>query len=74
MKVRKFEIVECPKCGYQYLPAEIFVPKYYFGVPTQIERDEDGKIISYEGSLSIYLKNTSVTNVILNFVLFLSYS
>ena len=50
MKVRKFEIVECPKCGYQYLPAEIFVPKYYFGVPTEIERDKNGKIISYEGS------------------------
>lgn len=50
MKVRKFEIIECPKCKYEYLPAEIFVPKYYFGIPTNIQRDENGKIISYDGS------------------------
>lgn len=50
MKTRKFEIIECPKCGYQYLPAEIFIPKYYFGIPEDIQRDENGKIISYEGS------------------------
>ncbi len=50
MKVRKFEIIECPKCGYEYLPAEIFIPKYYFGVPTNIVRDENGKLISYDGS------------------------
>ena len=51
MKVRKFEIIECPKCKYEYLPAEIFVPKYYFGVPQNIVRDEEtGKLISYEGT------------------------
>lgn len=51
MKVRKFEIIECPKCKYEYLPAEIFVPKYYFGVPENIVRDEEtGKLISYEGT------------------------
>ena len=50
MKVRKFEIIECPTCGYEYLPAEIFVPKYYFGQPKNIERDSNGKLISYEGS------------------------
>ena len=50
MKTRKFEIIECPKCGYEYLPAEIFVPKYYFGTPENIERDEHGKIINYEGT------------------------
>ena len=50
MKPRKFEIIDCPKCGYEYLPAEIFVPKFYFGIPENIERGEDGKIISYEGT------------------------
>ena len=50
MKVRKFEIIECPKCKYEYLPAEIFIPKYYFGTPENIERDSQGKIVSYEGS------------------------
>ena len=50
MKVRKFEIVECPNCGYEYLPSEIFIPKYYFGKPYNIERTEDGKLLSYEGT------------------------
>lgn len=50
MKVRKFEIIECPKCGYEYLPAEIFVPKYYFGKPENIQRDENGRLLSYEGT------------------------
>ena len=50
MKVRKFEIGECPHCGYEYLPAEIFVPKYYFGIPEEIERTPEGKLISYEGT------------------------
>lgn len=50
MKVRKFEIIECPKCKYEYLPSEIFIPKYYFGVPENIERTQEGKLMSYEGS------------------------
>ena len=50
MKVRKFEIIECPKCGYEYLPAEIFVPNAFFGRPENIERNADGKLVSYEGS------------------------
>ena len=50
MKVRKFEIIECPKCGYEYLPAEIFVPRAFFGRPENIERNDAGKLISYEGS------------------------
>ena len=59
MKVRKFEIIECPKCKYEYLPAEIFVPKYYFGVPTNIQRDESGKLTSYDGtSVDLFEKYT----------------
>lgn len=50
MRIRKFEIVECPNCGYEYLPAEIFIPKYYFGKPYNIERNEEGKLLSYEGT------------------------
>lgn len=50
MKVRKFEIINCPHCGYEYLPAEIFVPRAYFGRPTEIERDANGKLVSYEGT------------------------
>ena len=50
MKTRKFEIIECPHCGYEYLPAEIFVPSAYFGRPEDIERDENGKITEYSGT------------------------
>ena len=50
MKPRKFETIACPSCGYEYLPAEIYIPKAYFGKPFMIERDKDGKIINYEGS------------------------
>lgn len=50
MKVRKFEIIECPKCGHEYLPAEIFVPRGFFGTPTNIVRDENNKLVSYDGT------------------------
>ena len=50
MKVRKFEVIKCPKCDYEYLPAEIFVPKNFFGIPFDIERDFSGRILEYSGS------------------------
>ena len=50
MKVRKFEIIECPHCKYEYLPAEIYLPKYFFGTPKNIKRDVNGKIVHYDGT------------------------
>lgn len=50
MKTRKFEIIECPRCARQYLPAEIFVPKAFFGKPYDIVRDLYGQILDYEGT------------------------
>lgn len=50
MKIRKFEIVECPHCKYEYLPAEIFIPKYFFGTPGNIKRDINGKLVHYDGT------------------------
>lgn len=50
MKVRKFEIIECPHCKYEYLPAEIYLPKYFFGNPKHIHRDVNGKIVHYDGT------------------------
>ena len=32
MKDKKFIIVKCPKCGYEYLPAEIFT-RAFLGKP-----------------------------------------
>ena len=39
----------CPYCNREYLPGEIFIPKYFLGQPKDIERDIYGKIIWAEG-------------------------
>ena len=54
---RRFEIIKCPKCDYEYLPAEIFVPKYFFGFPNQVERDFSGRIMDFSGE-SLNLEET----------------
>ena len=61
MKIRKFETIACPVCKYEYLPAEIYIPQNYFGRPILIERDNDGKILSYEGT-SIDLFERALVN------------
>lgn len=47
---RKLNVITCPKCGKEYLPAEIFIPKAFFGIPEIINRNEDGKIVSFSGT------------------------
>ena len=47
---RKLAVITCPNCGREYLPAEIFVPKSFFGMPDIIRRDSEGKIIDFLGS------------------------
>lgn len=39
----------CPSCNYQYLPGEIFNPKYFLGQPKNIIRNNIGEILGYEG-------------------------
>lgn len=41
-------VIRCPKCGAEYLPAEIFVDDL-LGNPTNITKDENGKIEFYTG-------------------------
>lgn len=41
-------VISCPKCGYEYLLGEIFIPKFVIGQPNKVIRD-DGKILSYKG-------------------------
>lgn len=45
---RKFEIIQCPKCGREYLPAEIYYPKHFFGKPKDIIRDVYDRILDYD--------------------------
>ena len=49
MRTKKFDVVTCPICGREYLPAEIFVPKYFFGQPENISRNDYGKIENFTG-------------------------
>lgn len=41
--------IRCPKCGAEYLPAEIFMPDDFLGRPRNVLRDSDGHIEFYEG-------------------------
>nr|DAD78142.1 MAG TPA: RimK-related lysine biosynthesis protein, Probable-dependent amine/thiol ligase family Amino-group [Siphoviridae sp. ctrgt10] len=45
-----FVVIKCPKCGYEYLPAELFIPNAVFGKPSDIERTADGRILSFDGT------------------------
>lgn len=47
---KKGPLITCPYCGYEYFPAEIYVPNAFFGHPEDIDRTPDGKIEVYEGS------------------------
>lgn len=42
--------INCPNCGMEYLPSEIYIPKHFFGSPKDIERTYDGKIIQFDGT------------------------
>lgn len=42
-------IIECPRCKKEYLPAEIIIPKYLIDEPTKIIRDASGKILDFDG-------------------------
>ena len=44
-----FKTIRCPKCNYEYLLSEIFIPDYITTKPTRIIRDEEGSIITFEG-------------------------
>lgn len=42
-------VIKCPECGAEYLPAEIFYPKEFFGNPNNISKDRLGKIQFFSG-------------------------
>lgn len=49
MKPKQLRVIKCPTCGYEYLPAEIYMPNEFLGKPKNIMRDENGKIIGFNG-------------------------
>jgi DNA-directed RNA polymerase subunit RPC12/RpoP len=49
MKPKQLRIIKCPTCGYEYLPAEIYLPNEFLGKPKTIMKDISGKIIGFDG-------------------------
>lgn len=46
MEKSKSVLIKCPKCGCEYLPGEIYLPKAFLGQPKNIVRDNDTEIIA----------------------------
>lgn len=42
-------LIICPNCGAEYLPAEIFLPDSFLGRPKTINKNSNGEIIYYNG-------------------------
>lgn len=51
----KYVVIKCPKCGWEYLPAEIYYPDEILGKPSDILRDNNGHIVFFNGE-SLNLK------------------
>lgn len=49
MNDKNTQLISCPVCGHQYLPSEIFFPDDLIGRPTEIFKDNSGKIDFYLG-------------------------
>lgn len=43
------QIIRCPVCQTEYLPAEIYLPDSFLGKPKEVRRDLSGKIVDYFG-------------------------
>lgn len=46
---QKSVVITCPNCGAEYLPAEIYLPDYFLGKPSNIDKDGNGKLIYFSG-------------------------
>ena len=54
---KSFFIIKCPKCGWEYLPEEIFIN--VLGKPKNVLRDKDGRILFFDGE-SMELQETYI--------------
>lgn len=46
---RKAELIKCPVCGAEYLPAEIYLPNHFLGRPEDIERNNAHRVLNFYG-------------------------
>ena len=49
MKPKQLRVIKCSQCGYEYLPAEIYLPNEFLGKPKSVMKDVNGKIIGFDG-------------------------
>ena len=47
---KKITKIVCPKCGCQYLPGELYLPKAFLGQPKNIVKDRWGQILEFDGN------------------------
>lgn len=45
MEQKKWVVIKCPHCGWEYAPAEIFMPGDLIGKPDSVVRDALGKVL-----------------------------
>jgi DNA-directed RNA polymerase subunit RPC12/RpoP len=50
MNNKRFDIIYCPECGMEYLPAEIYLPNELLGKPYHIIKDFKGSILDFTGN------------------------
>lgn len=49
--MKKYDkIIKCPYCGAEFLPAEIYYPEDFLGEPVDIVKDENGEIVTFDGT------------------------
>ena len=46
-------LIECPTCGKEYLPIEIFIPNNFFGREVHIIRDEDDNLVYFDDLMDL---------------------
>ena len=49
MRQKKLDIITCPKCSAEYLPAEIYLPTSFVGNPRYITKDYKGSLLDFSG-------------------------
>ena len=49
---KRLQLIACPFCGYEYLPEDIYIPKYLLTHSEITERNEKGQIEWVYGELA----------------------
>lgn len=60
--VQDYIKIKCPKCGYEYVAAEIFYPQELLGKPNNIIRDDSGNVILIEGECPHFTESYECDN------------